>query len=132
MADSIWPLVLLWLSGFTSATILPGNSEAALLLYLSTAAGPVGAAVFAVSCGNVLGGLTTVLLGCAAPAMREHAWLGRLRRYGPVVTVLAPLPLIGDAIAAAAGWLRLPLLPVIAWMTLGRVGRYLLLVWWMG
>lgn len=124
-----WPLAGLWLSGFASATVLPGNSEVALLLYLKTQTGPAWLPVLVVACGNLLGGLTTVLLGRAAPAVRPGPWLQRLQRFGPVVTVLTPLPLIGDAIAAAAGWLRLSLWQVCLWMLLGRAGRYVLVAW---
>lgn len=124
-----WPLFALWLSGFVSATVLPGNSEIALLLYLKTQAGAPWLPVLVVTAGNLLGGLTTVLLGRAAPAAQPGPWLQRLQRFGPPVTLLTPLPLVGDAIAAAAGWLRLSLWQVCLWMLLGRAGRYVLLAW---
>lgn len=129
MLSAAWPLLGLWLSGFTSATLLPGNSEVALVLYLKSAHPLVWPALLSVTVGNVLGGLTTVLMARALPSVRPSVWLERVRRHGAVITVLAPLPIIGDVIAAAAGWLRLPLLPVLSWMLLGRAARYLLIVW---
>lgn len=127
--QDMWPLLGLWLSGFVSATVLPGNSEIALALYLKTQIGAPWLVVGIVTCGNMLGGMTTVLLGRAAPSVQGGPWLQRLQRYGPVMTILTPLPLVGDLIAAAAGWLRLPLWPVAGWMLLGRAGRYVFLAW---
>lgn len=125
----VWPLVGLWVAGFSSATILPGNSELALVAYLKSAPAWPLLAVAVITCGNLLGGLTTVLLGRAAPPRKPTPWLERVRRHGPVLMLLTPLPLVGDVIAAAAGWLRLPLLPVTLWMLIGRGGRYLVLLW---
>lgn len=123
-----WPLLLLWLSGFTSATILPGNSEAALLLYLQQENAQPWLALAFVSCGNLLGGLATFVLGRLAPVAPDNRWLQRVRRFGPPLTLLSPLPLVGDLIVAAAGWLRLSLWQVTLWMLLARTGRYLLLM----
>lgn len=128
MAD-FWPLLALFVSGFSSATILPGNSEVALVVYLKAYPAKVWVALWVITIGNLLGGLTTVLMARALPTVKPSVWLERLRRYGPVLTVLSPLPVIGDAIAAAAGWLRLPLLPILGWMLLGRAARYLAIAW---
>lgn len=122
-------LGLLWLSGFTSATVLPGNSELALMAYLGRSEAQPWLALAVVTCGNLLGGLTTVLLGRMAPQAPQSPWLQRLQRHGAVLAVLTWLPLIGDVIAAGAGWLRLPLLTVCLWMLLGRGGRYLVVLW---
>ena len=43
-------------------------------------------------------------------------------------TVLAWAPLVGDALCAAAGWLRLPWLPSLLWMALGKAARYGVLI----
>lgn len=124
-----WPLLALFVSGFSSATILPGNSEVALVVYLKAYPVKVWVALWVITIGNLLGGLTTVLMARALPTVKPSVWLERLRAYGPVLTVLSPLPVIGDVIAAAAGWLRLPLLPILGWMLLGRAARYLAIAW---
>lgn len=125
----LWPLLALFVSGFSSATILPGNSEIALVIYLKAYPAKVWAALWVITVANLLGGLTTVLMGRTLPTVKPSVWLDRLRTYGPVLTVLSPLPVIGDVIAAAAGWLRLPLLPILGWMLLGRAARYLAIAW---
>mgnify|MGYP003536477932 CR=1 FL=1 len=48
----------------------------------------------------------------------------KIARWGSPVLLLAWLPLIGDALCAAAGWLRLHWLPCLLWMALGKGARY--------
>jgi membrane protein YqaA with SNARE-associated domain len=48
-----------------------------------------------------------------------------VRRRGAPILLLAWAPLIGDALCAAAGWLRLPALACTLWMALGKGARYL-------
>ena len=42
--------------------------------------------------------------------------------------LLAWAPIVGDALCAAAGWLRLPTLACAAWMAAGKAGRYVVVV----
>ncbi len=58
----------------------------------------------------------------AAQFTRSHA--GMLYRWGPAALLLSWAPLVGDALCAAAGWLRLPLLPCALWMAAGKAARY--------
>jgi len=37
------------------------------------------------------------------------------------------LPVVGDPLCGVAGWMRLPLLPCIIFMTIGKFLRYLLM-----
>ena len=41
--------------------------------------------------------------------------------------LLSWVPLLGDALCVAAGWLRLAWWPCVLWLTLGKTLRYLLL-----
>jgi membrane protein YqaA with SNARE-associated domain len=52
-----------------------------------------------------------------------------VRRWGAPVTFLAFLPLIGDALCVAAGWLRIHWLAALAFMAAGRLARYLAVAW---
>ena len=56
-----------------------------------------------------------------SPDARALAWV---RRYGAPVTFLAFLPIIGDALVVAAGWLRINWLAALAFMAAGRLARY--------
>ncbi|MBS1155068.1 MAG: hypothetical protein H6R07_992 [Proteobacteria bacterium] len=127
LLESVGWLAGLFGSAFVSATILPGNSEAALLALLHFQPQTVVAAVVVATLGNVLGGLTTVWLGWRLPAAPEGRAVRLARRFGPASLLLSWVPLVGDALCGVAGWLRWPWLPVILWITLGKAARYALL-----
>ncbi len=55
---------------------------------------------------------------------RAQAWV---HRFGAPILLLAWLPLVGDPLCAMAGWLRLPWLPCLIFMTIGKCARYLVL-----
>ena len=84
-------------------------------------------AVLVATTGNVLGGLTTVWLGRRLPQAPDGRVVQWAQRFGSLTLVLSWLPVVGDALCALAGWLRWPWLPVILWVTLGKVLRYALL-----
>jgi membrane protein YqaA with SNARE-associated domain len=48
-----------------------------------------------------------------------------VRRYGALTLLLAWLPVVGDALCAAAGWLRVPWLLAAAVIAAGKLLRYL-------
>ncbi len=48
-----------------------------------------------------------------------------LKRYGAPLTFFAWLPVIGDALSVAAGWLRINWLAVLGFMAAGRLARYI-------
>jgi membrane protein YqaA with SNARE-associated domain len=43
---------------------------------------------------------------------------------GPPALLLSWLPIVGDPLCAVAGWLRLPWLPCIVYMAIGKFLRY--------
>ena len=121
-------LVGLFLAAFLSATVLPGGSEALLFALVKLHPGQLWPAFLLASLGNTLGGLSTYGLARLLPdsvlhklSPRSLAWL---QRRGSLALILSWLPLIGDALCLAAGWLRLPALPCLGWMALGKTARY--------
>ena len=122
MDVSLWAL---FASAFVSATILPGNSEIVLVAVLKAGAG-LPAAVAVATLGNTLGGLTTYGLGRLLPSrVPEGSAVARVRRYGATVLLLSWLPVVGDALCAAAGWLRLPWPLCALAIAVGKLLRYL-------
>ena len=130
-----------------SATLLPLGSEAALLAVAATHDSALGWVWLAATAGNTLGGLVTYAMGRGAHRLAGAApprtgapppGMGRTQRtaqrwvqgHGAWVCVLAWLPVIGDALCAAAGWLRLPVAPCALAMALGKGARYALLLVW--
>lgn len=119
-----WHLGGLFAAAFTSATILPGNSEIVLAAVLKAGAS-VPLALLVATVGNTLGGLTTYLLGRLIPArVTEGPALVRTRRYGPALLLLSWIPVVGDAFCAAAGFLRLPWLACTLALLAGKLARY--------
>ena len=119
----------LFASAFVSATVLPGNSEAALLAVLHFQPQTAWIAVMVATTGNVLGGLTTVWLGRRLPEPPKSRAVKWAERMGPFSLILSWFPLLGDALCGVAGWLRWPWRAVIVWITLGKAARYSALVY---
>lgn len=128
----------LFFSALLSATVLPGSSEV-VLIGLITAFPEQAWPGFAVAlAGNLLGCLITYGMGYASrqgyerfqrvQVDRESAQVQRLKRWGPPALVLSFLPLAGDALVLAAGWLRFDLLRSMAWIAVGKGLRYLAVV----
>lgn len=122
-------LELLGLLGtsFAAATLVPLPSEAALYAYLQAHPDEQVLAVSVATLGNTAGGMTTYVIGRLIPEKadfhpRALLWL---KRYGAPATFLAWLPVVGDALCAAAGWLRIRWWAALAFMAAGRLGRYL-------
>jgi len=135
---SEWGLWGLFISAFISSTLLPGGSEALLLALALNEAHPALSLLAVATAGNSLGGMTSWLLGWwlarryAPEALAGHKYdqaVARLRRWGSPVLLLSWLPLVGDPLCVAAGWLRMhPLLSLLL-IALGKGGRYGVLLW---
>jgi membrane protein YqaA with SNARE-associated domain len=122
----------LFLASFLSATLLPGGSEAVLLGVIALHPGQALPALLLATLGNTLGGMTTYAIARLLPEKKVGAGdtarhIEQLRRWGSPALLLAWAPLIGDALCAAAGWLRLPWLACLLWMALGKAARYAVL-----
>ena len=119
-------LLGLFAASFAAATLIPLPSEAALFAYLRLYPENTALAVAVATVGNTAGGMTSYAIGRFIPQKELHSkaipWL---RRYGAPVTVLAWLPLVGDALCVAAGWLRVNWAAALAFMAAGRLARYL-------
>jgi len=123
----------LFLASFLSATLLPGGSEAVLFAVIRLHPEQTAAALLLATVGNTLGGMVTYYMGRMLPekvgagdtAARRVA---TLRRHGAPALLLAWAPIIGDALCAAAGWLRLPPTACMLWMAAGKAARYAVVV----
>jgi len=111
---------------FLAATLVPLPSEGALLAYLHLRPEHTALAVAVATLANTAGGMTSYFIGHLFPPKtlnpRAMAWV---RRYGAPATFLAFLPVIGDALCLAAGWLRVRWAGTLAFSAAGRLARYL-------
>ena len=115
----------LFLSSFLAATLLPGGSELVLAGVLASGTATVWPALAVATLGNTLGGMSSYLVGRLIPDRKIGAKsLDWLRRRGAPVLLLSWVPLIGDALCLAAGWLRLNPWWSALFIALGKFGRY--------
>ena len=118
-------------ASFIAATVVPLSSEAVLFGYLKLHPEHAALAVALATLGNTAGGMTTYLIGRLFPEKRNfnEKILQTVRRYGPAATFFAWLPVVGDALCAAAGWLRVNWLAALGFMAAGRLARYLVIAY---
>lgn len=125
-------LWVLFATGFLSATLLPGGSEANLIAALKMGDNPVWQIVAVVTIGNTLGGLTNYWLGLLLPDKtaenkQSNKALLWLKKYGYWSLLLSWMPLIGDPLCLAAGWLRMRFWCCATAIFIGKMIRYIAL-----
>ncbi|MBI1175445.1 MAG: DedA family protein [Sideroxydans sp.] len=121
---SLWGL---FLSSFLAATLLPGGSEAVLLGVLKLHPELLWPALLLGTLGNTLGGMVTFGMGWMLPQTQQLKHVEKVRHYGSPALLLAWMPLVGDALCLAAGWLRLNPLYAALFMGAGKFARYWLI-----
>lgn len=112
-------------AAFLAATVVPFASEAALVAFIAMHGDLAAPAVLVATLANTAGGMTTYLIGRWAATRRPLTQLERVRRWGPPILAFAWLPIVGDALVLAAGWLRANWLAVAFFQLVGRAARYL-------
>ena len=117
-------LAALFAASFVAATLFPLPSEAALFAYLQVHPESKTLAVSVATVGNTAGGMTSYVLGRVIPR-KELKHAKTVERHGAPVLLLAWLPLVGDALCVAAGWLRVNWALALGFMAAGRLARYL-------
>lgn len=127
--SALW---VLFISGFLSATLLPGGSEAGLIATLSLNQYATSIIILVATIGNTLGGMTNYWLGLWLPNRTQqekhgHKAINWLNRYGYWTLLFSWLPVIGDPLCLAAGWLRMRFLPCFILILVGKALRYSLL-----
>lgn len=115
----------LFISAFLSATVLPGGSEVVLAGVLRLHPELIGSALFLATLGNTLGGMSTYAMARLIPRKELPPRLAQVQRHGSIILVLSWVPLLGDALCAAAGVLRLNAWTCLLWMAVGKGLRYL-------
>ena len=117
-------LLSLFISSFLAATLLPGGSEVVLFGVLKSYPETLWPALLLATIGNTLGGMVTFGMGWLLPQTQQLKHVEKMRRYGTPALLLAWVPLIGDALCLAAGWLRLNLWQAVLFMAMGKFVRY--------
>lgn len=127
----------LFLTALIAATILPMQSEAALVALLLADYPPL-LLIGVASAGNILGSVINWLLGRGIERFRHARWFpaspaaldraqGWYRRYGKWSLLLSWAPIIGDPLTVVAGVLREPFPAFLLLVAAAKVGRYVVL-----
>lgn len=136
--EDLLPLVGLFAVAFVAATVLPAQSEAALVGLLILGKQSPVLLVIVATVGNVLGSVTNWLLGRLVEQYRHRRWFpvseqaldratGWYRRWGRWSLLLSWAPIGGDALTVAAGVLREPFWSFLLLVTIAKAGRYIVL-----
>lgn len=124
---------------FLAATVLPLGSEPAVVVLIREGRSFSGVVAVATA-GNFLGACTTYALGRAAaralvqrkPSPGSTRAMNAIARYGAPALLMSWVPLVGDAIVGAAGFMGMRFWPFATWTVLGKAARYLLVAWGAG
>ena len=117
----------LFVAAFISASVLPGSSEIVLIAVLHQHPDQWWPAVLLATVGNTLGSMTSFLIGRLIPNKVQGRAIVRVHKYGYWVLLLAWVPLAGDALCVAAGWLRFSPWWSLLMIGIGKFARYLIL-----
>lgn len=125
--NGLWGVLV---SSFLAATLLPGGSEAVLFAFLKIHPDQLWPALWLGTLGNTLGGMFSYACGRWLPRWQKFDTLPgheRVQRWGAPILLLSWVPLIGDALCLAAGWLRLNSAASALCMAIGKFARYWLI-----
>ena len=120
------------------ATIIPFGSEAYFITLLSLEKYNHFILFVVASVGNVLGSLFNWICGFYINFFIKKSWFPinnkiidrgnkLFTKYGKWSLLISWFPLIGDPITFAAGTLRYPIIPFLVLVSIGKVGRYLII-----
>ena len=120
------------------ATIIPFGSEVYFITLLSLEKYNHFILFLVASVGNVLGSLFNWICGFYINFFIKKSWFPinnkiidrgnkLFIKYGKWSLLISWFPLIGDPITFAAGTLRYPIIPFLVLVSIGKVGRYLII-----
>ena len=137
-------LISLFFGSLLASTLMPGGVEGLLYFMVREADYSFVSLLVTASAGNTLGGVITFGVGMllhlgiaeAGWQQRLDRWfklepksLERVRKWGAPALLFSWLPVIGDPICLAAGYVRLRFWPSVLMIALGKIGRYVVLLW---
>lgn len=129
-----WGLLL---ASFLAATILPFSSEVVFAALIATGA-DVWTSIAYATVGNSLGGATCYYLGRLGKIEWLEKWfkinrekinnmISAIHNKGAIMGFFGSLPVVGDLILVALGFMRANIPVVLLSMTIGKFLRYLII-----
>ena len=128
---------------FLAATILPFSSELSLAGLISTSNFNNSLLLIAASLGNVLGSVVNWFIGFYLRNFTSKKWFffneiqitrssKWFEKFGKWSLLLAWVPILGDPLTLVAGLLRVRFLDFIILVAIGKVCRYLVVLYLVG
>ncbi|MHB8535343.1 MAG: YqaA family protein [Sulfuricaulis sp.] len=133
--SSLWSL---FASAFVSATLFPGGSEVVLAALAYAHPHDPWTLLGVATLGNTLGGMSTWLLGCLLARRypldrprqaRQQRAVDYMKKWGSPLLLFSWLPVVGDPLCFAAGWLRMNAAMSALFIGAGKAARYAVIVW---
>ncbi len=118
---SLWSL---FFGSLIAATLVPVSSELMLFAVLRLHPDLLWPALAVATAGNTVGGMISYAMGRFIPHSQRWRHEARLRRVGEPALLFSWIPILGDALCVAAGWLRLTWWHCLIYMAAGKAGRY--------
>ncbi|OTG84675.1 YqaA family protein [Acinetobacter sp. ANC 4648] len=127
--------ILLFISAFGAATLLPLQSEAVLIGMLVQAQYSALLLILVASVGNILGSCVNWYLGLKIEQFKDKKWFPvseakmlkaeiMYQKYGFWSLLLSWTPVIGDPITLIAGLMRENFWRFLLMVTIAKLGRY--------
>lgn len=128
----------MFVAAFLAGSILPFSSELVLVGLLAAGANPWGLVIWGTA-GNTLGSLVNYGIGrlgreewitrfSGVKPERLAQGMARVRRYGAWAGLLSWLPVMGEVLTVAMGYLRINFLLTVLTVTAGKFFRYWLIM----
>lgn len=129
-------LLILFLSAFGAATLLPLQSEAVLLGLLVNSSYSAFNLIAVASVGNILGSCVNWYLGLKIEQYKDRKWFPAseqqmqkaqrsYQKYGYWTLLLSWVPMLGDPITLIAGLLKENFARFLLIVSIAKIGRYL-------
>ena len=140
-------LLSLFIGSLLASTLLPGGVEVPLYVMFQSGNYAPSSLLVTATVGNTLGGVITYAVGWALCRGLAHvSWgrrlrqrfrlrqsaLERVKRWGVYCLLFSWMPVVGDPLCLAAGYLRLAFWPSAVMIAIGKFLRYLALLWLFG
>jgi len=133
MTGEDYSLLGLFFSAFLSSTILPGSSEVVLVALATQSDLPSWNLLAVATAGNTLGGMSSWGLGWLIALRYPLTELSKsahrravehVRKWGSPILLFSWVPVLGDPLCVAAGWLRMSWLGALLFIGIGKALRY--------
>lgn len=132
-------LLLLFTISFLAATVIPAQSELVLAGMYLDGAHSAALLVAVATLGNVLGSCANWWVGRGLLHFRGRSWFPvkeaalaratqQFKRFGVWSLLFAWLPVIGDPLTIAGGFLRTNFLLFVVLVTIGKAARYCVVI----